>query len=106
MKTNVIIQGLGFVGYAMATAVASKLDNNNQPIFNVIGIDLPFGIGKERIDLINQGIFPFKTNDTKLSKKMNEAVKRGNLQAVGNKSVYSKADIVLVSINCDLIIEK
>jgi UDP-N-acetyl-D-glucosamine dehydrogenase len=105
LKTNVIIQGLGFVGSAMATAVASKLDNNNQPIFNVKGIDLPYGIGKERIDLINQGIFPFKTNDAKLADKMNEAVKKGNLQAVSNKSVYSEADIVLVSINCDLILE-
>ena len=105
MKTNVIIQGLGFVGSAMATAVASKLDNNNQPIFNVKGIDLPYGIGKERIDLINQGIFPFKTNDSKLIEKMKDAVNRGNLEAVSNNSVYAEADIVLVSINCDLIIE-
>ena len=37
---NVVVQGLGFVGSAMAVAVASRLDKKNEPIFNVTGIDI------------------------------------------------------------------
>ena len=98
----IAVQGLGYVGSAMAVAVASKLDEKNEPLFNVIGIDLPTGIGKERIDSINSGKFPFKTNDDKLSLELKKAVDRGNLKATGLKDLYSEADIVLISINCDL----
>ena len=44
---KVIIQGLGFVGSAMAVAVASKLDDQGDPMFDVIGIDLPSVEGKK-----------------------------------------------------------
>ena len=64
---NIVIQGLGFVGAAMAVAVASRLNEKNEPIFNVTGIDLHKGKGQKRIDAINAGIFPFKTKDTKLN---------------------------------------
>ena len=53
----IVVQGLGYVGSAMAVAVASKLDNN-KPSFDVIGIDLPNRIGQARIDSINAGKFP------------------------------------------------
>ena len=36
-KPIVCIQGLGYVGSAMAIAVSSILDNNNENVFNVIG---------------------------------------------------------------------
>ena len=48
-KELVAVQGLGFVGSAMAVAVAGKLNNENEPFFNVTGIDLPSGIGQEKI---------------------------------------------------------
>ena len=70
---NIVVQGLGFVGSAMATAIASKINKNNQPLFNVTGIDLNTEIGCKRIDLINDGVFPFKTNDKIL---INELKKR------------------------------
>jgi len=100
---NVVIQGLGFVGSAMAVAVASILDKKNEPLFNVTGIDIPTGVGRERIDYINSGEFPFKTGDNKLSHELQKAVERCNLKATDNLGEYSQADIVLVSINCDLI---
>ena len=65
--SKIIIQGLGFVGSAMAVAVASKLDKKGNPFFHVTGIDLPIGVGQKRIDSINSGEFPFKTNDKKLA---------------------------------------
>ena len=100
---NIVIQGLGFVGSAMAVAVASRLNEKNEPLFNVTGIDIPTGVGRERIDCINSREFPFKTNDNKLSYELQKAVERCNLKATDNLGEYSQADIVLVSINCDLI---
>ena len=101
---NIVIQGLGFVGSAMAIAVASRLDgNNNTPLFHVKGVDLPSGLGQKRIDCINSGEFPFKINDNKLSEELDKSVKRGNLTATSDSNIYSKADVVLVNINCDLV---
>jgi len=37
----VCVQGLGFVGAAMAIVVASASDQAGNPRFNVIGVDLP-----------------------------------------------------------------
>ena len=64
---NICVQGLGFVGSAMAVVVASRVYDENKPIFHVTGIDLSSDKGMERIDYINSGQFPFKTNDNKLS---------------------------------------
>ena len=100
---NIVIQGLGFVGSAMAIAVASVLDKKNEPLFHVTGIDLPSEAGQERIDCIASGKFPFKTNDIKLEKELKIAVERGNIEASDDKNRYKDAAIVLVSINCDLI---
>ena len=100
---SVLIQGLGFVGSAMSIAVASRVDSKGDPLFSAIGIDLPTKEGHKRINAINVGEFPFKTNDQKLSRELKKAVGRGNLKATTDKDVYSEATIVLVSINCDLI---
>ena len=100
---RVVIQGLGFVGSAMAVAVASKLNNDGKPLFHVTGIDLPSDVGQERIDCINSAEFPFKTNDKKLACELKKAVDRGNLRGIHDTNAYSQAEIVLVSINCDLV---
>src|SRR3972149_4497717 len=63
---TVVVQGLGFVGAAMAVAVANAVDVNGKPFFKVIGVDLPTNSGKERIKKINSGLFPFKTVDKKI----------------------------------------
>ena len=66
---KVCIQGLGFVGAAMATAVSSKTSKNNKSIYNVVGIDLDNPLGKQRINSINKGDFPFNTSDKHLLKE-------------------------------------
>jgi len=103
---NIVVQGLGFVGSAMAVAVASILNNDGVQLFYVTGIDLSTELGQKRINSINSGTFPFKTNDKKLSGELKKAVERGNLKATSDKSIYSEADVVLVSINCDLVKQK
>jgi UDP-N-acetyl-D-glucosamine dehydrogenase len=105
-EKTIVVQGLGFVGAAMATAVASRLNNAGKPLFNVIGVDLSVGDGQERIGLINSGEFPFKISDSSLSAELKKAVDRGNIRATSDKVAYKMADVVLVSINCDLIINQ
>ena len=40
-KKCVCVQGLGYVGAAMATAVALASDEKENSIYDVVGIDLP-----------------------------------------------------------------
>ena len=49
---NVCIQGLGFVGAAMAVAVSSARDKRNQPIYSVVGVDLETELGQSRIEAV------------------------------------------------------
>jgi UDP-N-acetyl-D-glucosamine dehydrogenase len=99
---NVVVQGLGFVGSAMAVAVANAKDPNGNPYFNVIGIDLPNELGNERVRKINKGVFPFETVDLKILKGTKEAAEKGNLSATTDNDPFKSADVVLVSINLDL----
>ncbi len=100
---NVAVQGLGFVGCAMSVAIASRTDTEGRPLFNVIGVDLPTKSGQKKIHYLNNGIFPFRNNDKKLSIELGKAVERGNLTATDDKNVYSDVSIIIVSINCDLV---
>ena len=62
----VCVQGLGFVGSAMAVSIASVCDANGLPIFNVFGVDLPTASGLAAIAALNEGRFPGATTDAKL----------------------------------------
>ena len=100
---NLCIQGLGFVGSAMSVAASSRLDKNNKPIFNVVGIDRQDVEGLKRIKKNNSGSFPFLTDDKILKSELARAVERGDLSVTADIKNYSKANIVIVSINCDLV---
>ena len=56
------MQGLGVVGSAMALAVATSR-RNKQPQFNVIGLEKKTESGKNIIQKINNGKYPFLTSD-------------------------------------------
>ena len=98
----VCIQGLGFVGSAMAAAVASATDSNEKPLFNVIGIDQKTKEGIIKVDSLNKGQFPFPTVDTKLINAITESQARGNLFATTDHEFFSLANTVIVCINMDL----
>ena len=66
-KKTVVIQGLGFVGAAMAVAVARKVSEKKESIHSVIGVELPTEEGQKKIKSINSGFLPFETNDLLLS---------------------------------------
>lgn len=101
-KPIVCIQGLGFVGAAMAVATSAAIDERREPIYQVIGVDLPNDHGLEIVNMINQGIFPFPTSDDKLIEAINKAYKKGNLKATTDESWYGYADVVVVDIPLDI----
>lgn len=99
---TVCVQGLGFVGAAMATAVAIARDAGGRPIYDVIGVDLDTRQGRQRVDALNDGRFPFETSDPKLVEAVLRASTAGNLRATTDPSVYSDADIIIVDIHLDI----
>ncbi|MGO9176452.1 MAG: nucleotide sugar dehydrogenase [Desulfobaccales bacterium] len=102
----VCVQGLGFVGTAMALAVAQARDLAGLPMFNVIGVDLPNREGLAKIDAINRGILPFACEDPKLETAMRQAHQEGNLLATTEPAVYSLASVIMVDVNLDLVYEE
>lgn len=101
-RTTVCIQGLGFVGFAMASAVASARDDDGRPCFNVIGVDLPTAEGRAKVQSINRGRIPVVSKDEELSAAFDRAFETGNLIATTDVSAYALADVVVVDVHLDL----
>ncbi len=101
-RQTVCVQGLGFVGSAMSLAIASAKDSNNEPLYNVIGVDVPNEAGYKKATSINDGIFPFENNDRKLEEAQKDAYKNGNLWATTEAAYFQYADVVVVDINLDV----
>lgn len=98
----VCVQGLGFVGAAMALAIASAKDNSGELLYNVIGVDIPNETGYRKAKSINEGVFPFENNDKKLEEAQKAAYKNGNLWATTDYEYFQYADVVVVDINLDV----
>ncbi|MCA1012700.1 nucleotide sugar dehydrogenase [Halobacillus halophilus] len=101
----VCVQGLGFVGAAMAVAVSNAKDTEGNRLYDVIGVDLPTEEGKRRADAITQGLLPFENSDIQLKEALASAHRAGNLIAVTNSSVYTMADVIIVDVNLDISYE-
>ena len=93
---KVSIQGLGYVGSAMAVALAS-CNKNRKPIFDVTGIELNNKRGREKIKKINKAIFPFSSNDTEIKKLLKKIKKNKNLKATHQKESYKNTNVIIVS---------
>ncbi|MDH3791643.1 MAG: nucleotide sugar dehydrogenase [Rhodospirillales bacterium] len=98
----VCIQGLGFVGAAMAAAVARARDGAGRPFFNVLGVDLDTGRGRAAMDSLNAGRFPFATGDSALGGAVAAAHETGNLVATSDPAAYGLGKVILVDVNLDL----
>ena len=94
--------GLGFVGAAMAAAVADANDRAGNPVFDVVGLDRDTPEGVARVDALNRGALPFESPDAELARAIAQGRERGNLQATSDADVLSSADVALVDINLDL----
>ena len=98
----VCVQGLGFVGAANAIAIASARDGAGDPLYAVVGVDLPTENGRERAAALNRGAFPFPTTDAALVAAAQSVRNAGNLVAVTDASVFGAADIIVVEIGLDI----
>jgi nucleotide sugar dehydrogenase len=98
----VCVQGLGFVGAAMAAAVARARDGAGRPRFDVLGVDLESDRGRAAIDSLNAGRFPFATSDRALGKALAAAREAGNLVATSDPAAYALGGVILVDVNLDL----
>ncbi len=101
-RKTICIQGLGFVGSAMALAVAFSRDSKNEPLYNVVGIDVPNEEGHRKADSLNKGVFPFENNDKELQNALDFVTNAGNLIAVTDSKYFKYADVVVVDINLDV----
>lgn len=99
----VCIQGIGFVGAAMAVAVASARDLDGNPWFDVVGVDLPTTQGRERIDALNEGVFPFETVDPRLAAALRDARAQGNLRATDLPEAFGRAAVTVVDVPLDVV---
>ena len=54
-RKSIVVQGLGFVGSAMAAALANAKDGHDNLIFNVIGVDLPDEQNFWKVTRVNMG---------------------------------------------------
>ena len=99
---KISIIGMGYVGTAMATLVASTKKEKNYEYF-VTGIEQSNINGKEISRKINSGILPIEVNDNSFKKKFLFATKKQkNLICSNSIEDIKGSKIVIVSINCDL----
>jgi nucleotide sugar dehydrogenase len=98
----VVVQGLGFVGTAMAAALARARDQQGNARFAVIGIDLDNPEGARKIAAIRRGESPIVSSDAALASAIHEAYRIGNLTATSHVAALALASIVVVSVNLDV----
>ena len=99
----ICIQGLGFVGSAMAVAVADARTGCGEPCFDVIGVDLATPDGRAKVDAINSGRLPVAANDERLARALAAAHERGNLTATTDERAYERAAVTVVDVPLDVI---
>ncbi|HEY5759743.1 MAG TPA: nucleotide sugar dehydrogenase [Steroidobacter sp.] len=98
----VCVQGLGFVGTAMAIATAAARDAQGSPCYEVIGVDLPTPSGSARVAAINAGELGLNSTDPDLQRYLGVCREQGNLSAATDENVYARADVVLVDVHLDV----
>jgi nucleotide sugar dehydrogenase len=101
----VCVQGLGFVGSAMAVAIANASDGQGNPCFDVVGVDLPSRLGRTRAAALNRGAFPIESADESMAAALRTAHSRGNLIATTSEDFYASCSIAVVDIPLDVDLE-
>lgn len=101
-KKTVVVQGLGFVGSAMAAALSNAKDESNNIIYNVIGVDFPNEKNYWKIARVNSGKPPILSSDRNMDVAYQSIYKNKNLFATYSEHAYSKADFVVVAVHLDI----
>jgi len=96
-KSVVTIQGLGFVGAAMAMVVANAFKE-----YAVIGVDVADEKNYWKIASLNEGVFPIIADDPKIEEYYTSSRVKGNFLATYDSYAYKIADVIIVDINLDV----
>lgn len=98
----VAVQGLGFVGSAVAAAVADARDDHGHARNLVIGVDLPSQSAYWKVAKVNEGEPPIRAPDPALENVIQSAVRAGNLRATTEPEAYGLADVVIIDVHLDV----
>lgn len=98
----VVVQGLGFVGAAMAAALSSAKSGDGAPLYRVIGVDLASEEGQRKIAAANSGVSPIRSSDPAMDQAYARALEQGNLIATDDVEAFGLSDIVVVDIPFDV----
>jgi UDP-N-acetyl-D-glucosamine dehydrogenase len=99
----VVVQGLGFVGAAVAAAVASAVDDQGRHLHYVIGVDLARPETYWKVARINAGMPAVVSADPELAALTRRAVvTTGNLRATTAEEAYRLADVIIVDVHLDV----
>jgi nucleotide sugar dehydrogenase len=95
----IVVQGLGFVGVAVAAAIAAARDEHGKPRFFVIGVDLPLPQTYWKVVKVAAGETPIVSPDQDLPQMLHAAVcEVGNLAATTCEEAYALADVIVVDV--------
>jgi UDP-N-acetyl-D-glucosamine dehydrogenase len=98
----VCIQGIGFVGTAMALAVSAARDAHGRPAFDVVGVEIDNETGRERAAALAGGRVPVDSADPRMAAALESGLAEGNLTATTEPTVYERASVTVVDIGLDL----
>jgi nucleotide sugar dehydrogenase len=98
----VCVQGLGFVGTAMALAIASARDAGGQPAFDVVGVELDSADGRAKAEGINRGELPVSSADPEMDAALQRALEAENLRATTDPAAYEGAAVTVVDVQFDV----
>ena len=101
----ICVQGMGFVGAAMAMLIASTV-KKRKPLYNVYGLELKNQKGIDQIKKLNNGEFITTTTDKKLKKCIKVVKSLKNFHATYDKTVISKSNIIICNVNLDIVNKK
>lgn len=100
--TVVVVQGLGFVGSAVAAVVSAARDDAGSPRHFVIGVDLATPAAFWKVAKMNAGQVAFASPDPELSALIHEGANVArNLVATAVADSYALADVIVVDLPFD-----
>ena len=99
---KVAVQGLGFVGSAVAIAISSVYKSGT-PHFQVFGVEKDDQKGKEMVELLNSGQSCFSNADEDFTDYLHSGLNISrNLKFGTDKKIYSEVDVVVCDVGMDV----
>jgi nucleotide sugar dehydrogenase len=97
----VVVQGLGFVGAAVAAVVAGARNSAGDPLNVVIGVDRPEADSYWKVAALNAGRAPIASPDPALAGLIAEGVACHSLFATTCEDAYEIANVIIVDVHLD-----